>query len=138
MGSSVRVGIGTVSPGIECAVISLCDQPRVTAGLLAGLAQKQFDSGIPIVVSSYDSVMGPPAAFGSCQFAGLMALTGEQGARELIRKADFEIQKVEFDGGNDDIDTPDDYQKLVPELDSGPLESGAGLADGARAPPLGV
>ncbi len=86
MGSSIRCGVSALGADIACVVISLCDQPRTTQDLLRDLAQRHFKTGAPIVASSYEGVMGAPSrAFGAELFPKLMSLTGDSGARELIR-----------------------------------------------------
>jgi len=107
MSSSIRCGIAALSPEIGCAVIALCDQPRMTPGLLRDLAQRQFESGAAIVASSYDGVVGAPSAFGIEAFPELMALQGVSGARDVIRRSPVPIETIEFSGGNIDIEAPE-------------------------------
>ncbi len=114
MGGSIRCGISALSDDVGCVVIMLCDQPRITADLLRDLALRQFVSGSPIVASSYDGVVGAPCAFGRVIFPDLMSLQGDAGARDLIRRSETPIETVAFIGGNVDVDTPDDYKRLVP------------------------
>lgn len=118
MGGSIQCGIGALSPDIECAVIALCDQPRITSDLLRDLAYKQFETGSSIVASSYDGVIGVPCAFGREMFSALTSLSGEAGARDLIRKSTTPVETVAFSGGIVDVDTIEDVAKLVPEPSS--------------------
>ena len=112
MGSSIRCGVGALGRNIECVVIALCDQPRISSGLLRDLAARHFETGAAIVASSYDGVMGAPCAFGSELFQSLLALKGESGARELIRSSAVPVETVAFSGGNLDVDTPEDLARL--------------------------
>jgi len=63
--SSIRCGLVALGTNVDCAVLALCDQPRITPGLLRDLAQRQIETGSSIVASSYDGVLGAPSAFGS-------------------------------------------------------------------------
>ncbi|MDR3689664.1 MAG: nucleotidyltransferase family protein [Fimbriimonas sp.] len=136
LSSSIRAGVGAVSSAADCVVIALGDQPRITPDLLRGLATRHRESGNPIVASSYDGVLGVPCAFGRSQFAALSELSGEQGARELIRRASIPAESVAFSGGNVDIDTPEDYRRLVQEDAPKAPEKPPCDSRDARAPPL--
>ena len=137
MGSSVRHGVAALSPEIECAVLALCDQPRITPDLLRDLAIRHFETGAPIVASSYDGVIGAPSAFGQIHFKALMSLVGDAGAREIIRQSPTPVETVSFSGGNVDVDTPQDFQKLIAGNVGGILTDGVQLPSDARAPPSG-
>jgi molybdenum cofactor cytidylyltransferase len=135
MGSSIRRGIGALGSGIECAVIALCDQPRITPDLLRNLAQRHFETGSSIVASSYDGILGAPSAFGKDQFPSLLALAGNTGARDLIRQSAMPIETVEFSGGNIDVDVAAEIPRLIPsETVEGPRDV-CRKPQGARGPP---
>lgn len=104
--SSIRVGIASLSPETECAVIALGDQPRITPNLLRDLAHKQAIGSPPIVASAYDGVVGAPCAFSKELFPKLLALKGKSGARELIRKSSIPVDTIDFDAGNVEIEEP--------------------------------
>lgn len=129
MGGSIAKGVAALSESVDTAVIALGDQPRITPAHLRALATH----GGPIVASSYDGVVGAPCAFARSEFPRLLALTGDQGARHLIRGAD--VETIPFEAANLDVDTPEDYQALVPLTDGdAPPEIGR-EPDDARAPP---
>jgi hypothetical protein len=69
-------------------------------------------------------------------FPSLLALSGEAGARDLIRGSAAPIETVEFSGGNVDVDTPADYERLLAEPVIGAPSSGAARSSDARAPPV--
>jgi len=106
MGGSVSRGIAALSQNVQCAVVALCDQPKITPDLLRRLAQRHFETGSQIVASQYDGVAGAPSAFGAELFPALMALSGIVGARDLIRSTVGPVEKLEFDGGNVDVERP--------------------------------
>ena len=117
LGSSIRCGVESVSSNSSSVVIALVDQPQITPGLLRDLACRQFETGAPIVASAYDGILGVPCAFGREVFGKLCALSGEAGARELIRKSGLIVEQVSFSGGNIDVDTPEDYQRLISDFE---------------------
>ena len=133
--SSIRCGIGALGPEIVCAVIALCDQPRTTPGLLRELAQRHFQSGSPIVASSYDGMVGAPSAFGINVFPELLLLKGDHGARTLIRQSPVPIVAVDFSGGNVDIEEPKASQLTPPtRLTEAPYDTYRDPEE-ARGPP---
>jgi molybdenum cofactor cytidylyltransferase len=113
MGGSIRCGIDALGPEVKCVIIALCDQPHITSDHLRSLSRRQSETGAPIVASSYDGVKGAPCAFSASLFPRLMELTGDSGARELIRESTVPVEVVPFDGGALDIDTPEDVHRLT-------------------------
>jgi len=137
MGSSIRCGVAALSDSIGAAVIALADQPRITPGHLRSLALRLGESEKPIAASSYDGVVGAPCAFSHTEFPRLLALSGDAGARSLIRAGGAPVETISFDGANVDVDTPEDYQALVPDWEAVPLTETTHDPHEARAPPPG-
>lgn len=131
MGGSISRGVAAVGEAIETVVIALGDQPQITPEHLRELASQ----GKPVVASSYDGVIGAPAAFARSEFSRLLALTSETGARHLLRSGDTPPFVIEFAQANVDVDTPEDYRTLVPEPLVGSPAQGHDVPDEARGPP---
>lgn len=136
MAASIRCGIGALGEDIQCAVIALCDQPKITPELLRSLAERHFETASPIVASSYDGVVGAPSAFGVDLFPSLMALTGNFGARDLIRHSTFTIATIAFSGGNVDIDETPVFRQPIRAIKEGPPRDASRETVDARGPPL--
>ena len=134
MGGSISRGVAALGDGIETTVVALGDQPRITPEHLRKLAER----ATPIAASSYAGVLGAPAAFDRSEFARLIALKGEVGARHLVRSGEEEIATVEFASANVDVDTPEDYHRLVPPADEEIFPTESFEPDQARAPPSGA
>lgn len=116
MASSISCGINTANnlyPDTEAVILMVCDQPFVNAKLLKDLIKKQEESGSSIVASSYENIHGTPALFHKKHFDELSALTGDTGAKSLIKKYAESIEAIPFDLGSIDIDTIEDYRNLV-------------------------
>ena len=115
MASSLRTGIaalGQFSRTVPAALICLCDQP----GFNAQAAQKlesalgaETEKGI--AAARYDGRLGAPVIFRRKYFAELSALTGDQGARVLLKSRAEEVVAVDLPELAVDIDTPEDYAK---------------------------
>jgi molybdenum cofactor cytidylyltransferase len=116
MASSVVCGINTMNnlqPDTDAVILMVCDQPFVSAKLLKDLIKKQKESGSSIVASSYENIHGTPALFHKEHFNELSALTGDSGARSLIKSHAESIEAIPFDQGSIDIDTLEDYRNLL-------------------------
>jgi molybdenum cofactor cytidylyltransferase len=99
MAASLRAGIHAVASA-EAALILLCDQPRVTAEHLQALIEA-FEPG-DIMASDYGDVLGPPCLFDRAYFPQLLALSGDSGARKLLRRET--CRSIPFHEGRFDID----------------------------------
>jgi molybdenum cofactor cytidylyltransferase len=115
LGSSIRVAMKSVfhQPTLPSAVLLLvCDQPELSADLLTAMLDLHNGRREAIVASHYSGVIGVPAVFGADYFAELAMLSGESGARRVISRHMEHVLQVEFEGGEFDIDLPEDVAKL--------------------------
>lgn len=115
MGSSIRTGVEAVlatDADVDAIVVQLCDQPFVTAELLDTLIERHRETGKTIVGTEYRGTRGVPALFARELFAELRALSGHEGARQIIRNHPDDTAVVPFVGAAIDIDTPQDYDAL--------------------------
>lgn len=108
MAASLRVGITAVADR-DAALVMLCDQPLVTTNLLAALLE-EWEPG-SIVASDYGEALGPPCVFDRAYFPELLALTGDSGARQLLKK--YPCHTVAFPGGRADVDTWEDASRFA-------------------------
>jgi CTP:molybdopterin cytidylyltransferase MocA len=83
---------------VDGAMLMVCDQPAMTAEHLRVLAATGR-----ITASEYAGRRGVPAYFPASTFTELADLTGDAGARELLRAA----EAVPLAGGELDVDTPE-------------------------------
>lgn len=116
MASSIQCGLQQVlatAPNTNAVIIMVCDQPFITTQLLTDLMMKYEASGKPIAASSYKGIPGTPALFDKTIFEELMKLTGDTGAKKIMQSHRARIATVEFILGEIDIDTDEDYDKLV-------------------------
>ena len=116
MASSVYCGINAlkeISPVADAVILMVCDQPFVSATLLNNLLLKQKETGKAIVASSYENTTGTPVLFHHSLFPELATLKGDSGAKKLLLKYESLLAAVPFVRGGIDIDTGEDYKKLV-------------------------
>lgn len=116
MASSVRAGINrltTVQPQVENALLMLCDQPFVDTVLLQKLIEKKQAGTGQIIASAYQNTVGAPVLFDRSYFDELTDLQGQEGARKLLNKYKEHVISIPFENGAIDIDTPEDYERLL-------------------------
>ncbi|MBD0255027.1 MAG: NTP transferase domain-containing protein, partial [Cytophagales bacterium] len=89
------------------------DQPLVTPAFLHGLTDAFAAVGKPIIATRYGNTTGVPALFGRELFDALTGLTGQEGARKLIAGHPDQVHAVSFPEAALDVDTPEDYLKLI-------------------------
>ena len=98
---------------IDTVIISVCDQPFVSVDLFREMIDTYRQSQQPIVACTYGDVVGTPVLFHRSIFPELLALSGDKGARQLLNKNQHRVGLVNFPLGNIDIDTEDDYARLI-------------------------
>jgi molybdenum cofactor cytidylyltransferase len=117
MGHSLATGIAGVN--WNWAFIGLADMPYVQASTLRRLAQAALTSERLVLRPHYipDTTQstqqpphGHPIGFHRTLFSELEALTGDQGARDVLKNRQCDIQEIELDdpGVIRDIDHPND------------------------------
>ena len=109
MSSSIRLGATAAERvGAEDLLVLGCDQPAVTAEHLRELCEASKREHA--VASYYWQRRGIPALFPAFSFHALQELAGDAGARELLQ--DEAVLTVPLPGGEFDIDTPEDLDRL--------------------------
>lgn len=113
MAASLRAGIAAVAARADAAVVLLADMPEVGPRAIDRLiAAFDPEEGREICrATSADGAPGHPVLFGRRFFETLAALTGDRGAREVIRDAGEFVTEVptEGQGAVTDLDTPEDW-----------------------------
>jgi len=129
MGSSIACGISSIMSAaqqVDAVLISLCDQPLVSADKLRPFVETFSHLKAGIVAAEYDGVAGVPALFSARCFPQLAALRGEKGAREVIRNSPDAIA-IPLPEAAIDVDKMEDLEKLPsyasrsPDNQFGPL-----------------
>jgi molybdenum cofactor cytidylyltransferase len=114
VGTSIRAGIQHLlgnAPGVDAAVLLVCDQPFVDRDLVIGLIGLHSDTGKPIVASAYADTLGVPALFDASIFRELLRLDGDSGAKTIILSNRARVAEFSFPKGDVDIDTPQDLER---------------------------
>ena len=87
LSASLRAGLAAVPASAAGALVVLADMPLVTAATMDRLLDSYDpDEGRTIVVPSHDGQLGNPVLWDRRYFGPIMALTGDVGARSLLRR----------------------------------------------------
>jgi len=115
MGTSIKSGISWLerwSQPVEAVILTVCDQPFITAALFNQLVDTYKTTKKPIIASAYANTIGVPALFEHSFFPILKGLD-KAGAKSVIKNHQEDVSTIAFPNGDIDIDTPGDYQKLL-------------------------
>jgi molybdenum cofactor cytidylyltransferase len=121
IGGSIRLGVQgliDIQPKLKAIVLLVCDQPLVDAGAVRQLIALREKTSKAIVASGYSATLGVPALFDRSCFQELLALDNATGAKTVILSNRERVAEFPFPKGRIDIDTLEDYEKLVPSSSS--------------------
>jgi molybdenum cofactor cytidylyltransferase len=115
LGSSLRVGVDALlecAPNLDALIVTLGDQPSLPAQHLDQLIARYRQGGCSLVASQTGPRRVPPVLFGKEWFPRLKQLTGDAGAREILREDRPDFASVPLED-NTDLDTPEDYARYM-------------------------
>lgn len=122
LASSLRAGLAACGSA-DAVVMALGDQPGVRADVVRHLVSAAGAAGTPLAVPVHAERIGHPILFGRALWPELSALTGDEGARSVVRRHFAEAACVPGDAARD-LDTEADYLAC---LDGQPARSGEGI-----------
>lgn len=118
MSSSIVKGLNELlllKPDCEECIFAVCDQPFVTNLVFENLISEYHKTKKGIIASAYSETLGTPVLFHKKYFNELLELKGQEGAKKIIKKYQDDVVSIPFEKGNIDIDTEEDYNKLISE-----------------------
>jgi CTP:molybdopterin cytidylyltransferase MocA len=114
--SSLLAGLAAIEdPLLEAALVTLVDVPLVAPATVAAVISAWRASGAPIVRPARGDRHGHPVIFDRAVFNDLRRANPGVGAKSVFAAYRDRIVNVEVEdsGAFEDIDTPEDYQRLV-------------------------
>ena len=115
MSTSIQAGLRELQRSTDAAIIVLADQPFVSPQTLNRLADEYRKRKAAAVVPTYRGARGNPVLVGRSLFPEMLALRGDVGFREILKRDPASIVTVPVDdvGIVTDIDTPEDFDDLA-------------------------
>jgi molybdenum cofactor cytidylyltransferase len=109
-GISASLGAGVAElAGAEAIVVTLGDQPFVTAQVIAAIVD-QLDGRRPAARATYAGRPGHPVLIKRALFEQVRSLRGDEGARDLLAAAGVRELECGHLCRPEDIDTPEDLE----------------------------
>ncbi len=116
MSASIKTGINALqlyNQPVKGAILAVSDQPFVSAEVFNALIINFEETAKGIVACRYSDSLGTPAFFAASYFPTLLQLTGTEGAKKLFKRFPDDVSAYPFPQGNIDIDTQEDYKRLI-------------------------
>lgn len=112
IGSSIAAGVRVCRENADAIVILLADQPLITATHLNMLIERWSCGNAEIVASHFDGTIGPPILFSTGTYDVLCELTGDKGAKSVLRSRDYDVTSVDIPEAGIDVDSPETLREL--------------------------
>lgn len=112
LSASLAAGIAALPPEAPGVVVLLADMPEITADDLAALVA-DWDGRAIHRAAGADGTPGNPVLFPATDFPALAGLSGDRGARDLLRAEAGRTRLVPLPGAHalTDLDTPEDWAR---------------------------
>jgi molybdenum cofactor cytidylyltransferase len=117
-GSSLNAGAQVLaSTNVGGAIFLLSDQPQVTTAVIRALVEKHAEGLYPVVAPMVMDRRGNPVLFDRAAFPDLETIEGDTGGRAIFHKYRVEYLPWHDDSLLLDVDTPEQYQRLISSQD---------------------
>ncbi|MCD6295256.1 MAG: nucleotidyltransferase family protein [Deltaproteobacteria bacterium] len=118
LSSSLVAGVGEIAHSHDHVMILLADMPFIDHHLIDLLLERYLNARLPIGAIKVGEGAGHPVVFRRDLFFELRALTGDVGARSLLKKYGDRVCLIAPGTGYDnrDIDTQQDYRNFQTDL----------------------
>ncbi len=117
LGSSISrtvSGFMNAESNLEGVMFILADQPFVTSAYLTQMLRRFQPKAKQILTTKYnDGKQGVPTLFSSFYFEELSKLSGDSGAKSIIKKHKISVESLKAPFENMDVDSKEDYEKAV-------------------------
>lgn len=112
MAGSVRTGLRAISATSDAVLVCLVDHPLVTAATIGTLIEWHNGDHTSILIPCFQGKRGHPTLFPTKIIDELFALPT---LRDVVRRDPARIRLIDVadEGAILDMDTPDDYEKVV-------------------------
>ena len=110
---SIHLGISDMRE-MDAVLLMVCDQPRLTGESLVRLADAFCASGTRIACLQDETHMGNPAIFAKAYYPQLLALSGDRGAKAILKGNPDDLLAVSCVYAHElaDADTPQELESI--------------------------
>jgi molybdenum cofactor cytidylyltransferase len=121
--SSIRTGLICAlekNSRLDAVLLMLCDQPNITDRSLNQLLDSYHSrpDHIGIIAAKYDGQLGVPVIFSKQYFSDLRTLSGDTGAKKLLKRYQSCVLSVQLPEASLDLDTFNDFASTFQSDDS--------------------
>jgi len=115
MSTSIIAGLNLIDHQAQAVMLALGDQPSVSSQIINQLIEEFYHHDKGIAIPTYQGKRGHPIIFAIKYKQKLLELTGDIGARQIIKDHPQDILEVAVDSESviSDIDTKNDYQSRL-------------------------
>lgn len=112
--ASLRVGLHSLSPVSEAALVALVDQPALLPETVAALIRVFREGRAPLLLPVYQGRRGHPVCFVRALYAELLEAPEQEGARAVVRRHRAILREVAVEDPaiQQDVDSPEDFARL--------------------------
>lgn len=117
-GTSLALGVRSISDKASAFMVFMVDQPLISASLINMLIGEFQKRECAVLRPVYKGLPGHPVIFKSTLKEELLGLGGDEGARQMLKKLADRVEYVEApdEAVIFDIDTPKDFKDFVTRL----------------------
>ena len=112
IGSSIACAARSLAHSADALLILLAEQPLITEEHLNALLGAWSGDDDAIVATAFADAQGPPVLLPRSTFPRLAELSGDNGARKLLRDPRYRVSSVTFEPAAVNIDRPEDLDQL--------------------------
>ncbi len=112
MASSLRAGLALLGYQQDHALVMVCDQISLDSDWLRTLLDASREHPERIVAGEYAGKHGVPAIFPARYYPDLLAVEGDKGARDVLRRYPADVMALPFPAGVEDVDTTVDAARM--------------------------
>ncbi len=130
--TSLRAGLASLRPGVHGALILLGDQPFVTTEIIDRLVAAFVETDAPIVAPAVEGRRSNPVLMREDLFPALLAVSGDQGGREVVagHAAETVLVPVESAAIDLDVDTQEQLGEVRARWEGQEIPSPSGRGQG--------
>lgn len=120
IGSSIAFGISNLKnlQKYDQVVLLLADQPTIVAKDIQDLIDYHILHVNKITVTECKNYIGVPTVFDATFFDEMSKMSGDVGAKLIVKNHIDQVSKFLIDREIWDVDTQEDYQKILKKMDS--------------------